>query len=295
MGYDFLSAVNLARFFIDSDDQPRVDFLEDSWYGTPSQFTEMDSSKRFHLEISDAESKIDLNKAQEPFLIQFFETLKKHGIPLKTEPKKLAASILAWRGQTGSQGGPTLGFKHKRAPFETVEELRLIQHITPEDVELLKPFVTAVYGLTLSPQVRVNLNTVHPYILEALISSLTGGDFTKRDLYEKIMKLRDEKQVFWQEDLAMEPFLRKLGLSNSPTEIFLLTQFLSFVTVDSQFFLVHVKSRLPRKESFTLDVVLGPRTFRQVLVSPRGTELAKSPGQIVAVPLEILFWQEGLS
>ncbi|MBI4357927.1 MAG: hypothetical protein HY584_01385, partial [Candidatus Omnitrophica bacterium] len=90
MGYDFLSAVNLARFFIDSDDQPRVDFLEDSWYGTPSQFTEMDFSKRFDLEISDAESKIDLNKAQEPFLIQFFETLKKHGIPLKTEPKKLA-------------------------------------------------------------------------------------------------------------------------------------------------------------------------------------------------------------
>lgn len=300
MNYDFLSAVNLARFLIDSDDEPKVDFKEDNWYGTPPAFKEMDFSERFDLEISDEESKIDLNKAPAVILEKFFDLLKTKGIRLETEPKDLAGSILAWRGQVSARGRPTVGFEQKKGPFESLRELELIQYISPGDAARLRPFVT-VYGAVGGPVMRVNINTVHPYILEALVSSQAGGDFTKRELFQKIEAFRSGKpehtltagikQVFQPSDLNPSAFIQRLGLTNSPTMVQLVSQLMIFLTVDSQYFSVRVRSRLPRKESFVLDAVLGPRVFRPLGVpSAAPASLLGRAGQPVTVPLELLDW-----
>lgn len=304
LNHDFLSAVNLARFAIDSDSEPEVDFRDDVWYGTPEPFKETAFSERFDLEISDEESKMDINKASAPLLEKFFEILKTHGVRLETEPKDLAGSILAWRGQVSSRGRPTIGFEQKRAPFESLRELGLIQYISPHDAELLSPFVT-VYSRAIGPVMRVNLNTVHAYILEALVFSLAGGDFTKRELFGRIEEFRNGenknalvpgvKQVFQSTDLSPSIFIQKLGLNNSPSMLQLVSQLMIFLTVDSQYFSVRVRSHLPHKESFVLNAVLGPRTFKPLgiqSVTPAG-QLSRT-GKPVTVPLEILAWNTGL-
>ena len=187
--YDYLSALNWARFLIESDDEPRVDHRADEWYGHPKQFEDMDFSRRFDLEIEDEESKVNLNRADQRLLLGLFEVLKRHEIHLETDPEDLSGSIVVWRGQTAALGKPTLGFKHKGAPFESVEELRLIQYISPNDVQRLRPFVT-VYGSPQDRTMKVNLNTVHPYVLEALISGLSGGPVPKQVLLESLEKFR---------------------------------------------------------------------------------------------------------
>lgn len=288
--YDFLSAVNLSRFFIESDTAPAIDSESDHWYHSPKEFSKMNFSKRFELEITDEESKINLNQASEPFLIAFFEVLNKSGLKLQTQPRNLVASILAWRGQGASQG-ISLGYKQKRAPFETVGELRLIQFMTPHDFEVLKPFMT-VYSLSLPSQMKVNINTVQPYILEALIKSLSGDDYAKRELFKKIINFRKEKQSFLEQDFNSDAFIQKLELNHSPTMAALLNQFFAFLTVDSQFFSVHVRSLIPKRTSFVLDTVLGPRIFRSTLGLTPSATLTQSGGAVKSLPLEILFWQE---
>jgi len=309
--YDFLSAVNLARFFIESDDEPKVDHSEDEWYGVPKNFGEIDFSDRFDLEIQDEESKASLNDAPERFLIEFVKVLKRNKIEIETDTEDLVGSILAWRGQTAVRGKPTLGFKHKRAPFESVEELRLIQFISARDAQRFKPFVT-VYGQPQERIMKVNLNTVHPYILEALILSLAGGDLPKQTLREAIEKFRStsspidgeehvmSKQVFQQNDLRPQRFIRMLKLPDSVAIEQLVSQLMRHVTVDSKFFSVRVKLRSGKtasraeSRSRTLESVLGPRVFQHRWNTGDASSLtsAKPAGRPVTVPLEILFWRE---
>jgi type II secretory pathway component PulK len=313
--YDFLSAVNLARFFIESDEDPNVDFKGDAWYGAPREFKKMDFSERFDLSIADEGSKIDLNKAQEPFLVKFFEVLKDHDIKLETEPKKLASSILAWRGMVTGPGSPTsLGsqVEQKRRPFESVEELRLIQYISTKDFETLRPFFTAASG-SVGGFFKVNLNTVHPYILEALIlytPSPAAGESLRRSILEKIEGFRgsvnDDPEddqtkgasaalAFGQADLKPQGFIEKLRLGNSIQVVQFVSYFIQyFASVNSEIYSVRVRSRIPKKESFTLNAVLGPRMLQGRLGMP-GINSPASMGKPVTVPLEILSWRESVT
>ena len=311
--YDFLTGVNLARFFIESDQETSVDFMGDDWYGMPKDFVDSDFSKRFDLEISDEESKLDLNRASEPLLLKFFDVLGKNKIKLETDPKDLVGSVLAWRGQTAASGQSTIGFEHKRAPFESTQELYMIQKISPHDVKTLLPFVT-VRGALFGSQMRVNLNTVHPFILEALIYHLSGGEFDKRTLLDQIERFRNidayrsnkqeseldaseaPPQVFRQSDLNPQTMIQKLGLPNSPEMVQLVNQLVSFLTVDSQYFRVRIQSQTSKKNSFVLDAVLGLRPIIRVqsVVSTAGS-LSRAVGQPVTMPLEILSWREGIA
>jgi hypothetical protein len=80
--------------------------------------------------------------------------------------------------------------------------------------------------------------------------------------------------------------------------IYLVNQLFGYATVDSQFFSVRVRSKLPRKESFILDAVIGqryPPTIQANLTAPTGGSLRTPPGRPVILPLEILSWREGIS
>lgn len=320
LSYDYLTAVNLARYFIDSDQDSNVDHPGDVWCGAPRGFKEMEFSKRFGLEITDEESKININIASEPFLINFFDLLKTKKYSLKTNSKKIAGSIIAWRGGSVAQGPSTLGTKQKMGPFESLDELLLIQSIDSEDAEKLKPFLT-VYGMAYGAM-KVNLNTVHRYVLEALISSLSGDASDKKRLFESIEEYRtltansqntaaqDEnatenstsniKQFFNRDDMAnIAQFMVKVGL---PVQLQgpygqmgsvpnLIRQLFYYVKVNSDYFHVEVRSRLPGKESFVLETVLGARVIPRFRVTPIGVSFGQT-GKMVAIPLEILSWQE---
>ncbi len=316
--YDFLTGVNLARFYIDSDPDPRVDSAEDTWFGTPKGFEGTDFSKRFELEIGDEDSKINLNKAQYPLLLKLLEVLVKHGKKFNTKKEDLAASILAWRGMTAPGGKPQTGTELKRAPFESVDELRLIQYISPRDLETIRPYVT-VYGTPYGGLSQININTAHPYVLEAVVFSLSGADSDKRELINRIEEFRNVKskffknetqgstqgstqaaQFFGQADRSYQAMMTKLKIP-TPTQgqmtpmAFLVSQLLASITVDTQYFSVQVRSKVPKRESFTLKAVLGQRYNTQLQWGMSSGSLARPVGQPVNAPLEILAWREGFT
>lgn len=301
------SAVNVASFLVYADDDPDVDSDQDAWYGTPASFETFKISRSVTVTISDEESKINLNKATEAVLENFFKVLKENDVRLKTDPNDLVASIIVWQGKSlkTPRGRTTLGHVHKKAPFESVDELRLIQYITPEDYKVLEPFFT-VFGRANEIQMRVNLNTVHDWILKAVIESLSGGSGSKELFFDRIQLARRGKPgqkegpvriIFAAADLRPQILIEKLGLSNSPEMVAMVSQLVPFLTVDSQFFSVHVETK---KEGG-----VSPRKTTAIL-GRRGVLLSKtSQGNYVSLPrlnnvlnnypYEVLSWSEAVS
>ena len=174
-------------------------------------------------------------------------------------------------------------FKESRDTFESLEELYLVQFAEASDIELLRPYLT-VYGNNVGNVMTVNINTVHPYILEALIATMPGGEHEKAMLRNKIEMFRGQKkngthQVFRQEHLNPEAFLEVLDLPKTIELNSLAIFFVYFVVVDSRVFNVKVISTLPGTVPYHMEAVLGSR-FANGL-----------SGQ----PLEILSWREGIN
>ena len=299
--YRMHSAVNLASYFVSRDDDPETDSALDSWYGKPRDLKNFALSKQIELSIADEESKMNLNKVTPVILQHFFEVLKENNVALKTDPKDIITSIVAWRsGGSTLEGKTTLGFEHKRAPFESVDELRLIQYITPEDMDVLKPFFT-VYGKPFDFSLRVNINTVHDYILKAVIESVPMGDSDRQLLLDRIRLVRKgdpshpEKNppaFFRTSDLQAGTFMQKLLLPNTPEMINATSQLLQFFVADSQYFLVHAETK---QEEFPLVVEGGLGLREPVLVRASRGNYSLQPrlnNALNGYPLEILSWKE---
>ena len=299
--YDFLSALNLARFFIGADENPQFDSKKDAWFGIPTKFRDMAFSEHFELTITDEGSKINLNFATERILLALFSVLKDHDMALETDPKELAANILRWRGTSFRHATGLGGSAFKGAPFESVDELRLIPGIVASDAERLAPFVT-VFGHRKKRNMAVNINTVHPYVLESLVASLPAGSHSKEKFLEHFNKLsqssspsmRDRRKTefaFDVSELTADAMIRKLELPRTLEMRLLLGRLLVFLTVDSRFFLVSVRSKRSRTNNVALRAVLGPD------VSYPKTRLAMSQLGLrtLSTPLEILSWKEGIS
>ncbi len=304
--YSTHSAVNLAAFFINQDEDPQNDWVQDVWYDQTSGFSQFGVSKEFSIHIIDEESKLNLNALTPQnavILEKFFSILKENHIKLETDPKELASGIMNWMGKPTADSKPTIGFEQKKAPFESIDELLLIQKITAQDFEILKPFFT-VYSQNRAGQLKININTAHPWVLRAIVESLTGGDFEKQDLFNRIERYRkgdpkDPKAApplpFMQSDLRVEALIQKLGLSNSVDMVNMMNQFVTlFVTTDSQFFSVHVETK---KKGYVypraVDAVLGFRQPVLVQVSKGVLNLQQRLNNALnGYPYEILYWNE---
>ncbi|MBI4372428.1 MAG: general secretion pathway protein GspK [Candidatus Omnitrophica bacterium] len=297
--YDFLSAVNLARFFITEDEDAGIDSPQDDWYGTPEKFEDSKFAEEFSLEIHDEESKINLNLASERLLISFFEVLKDHDMELESDIKELAANIIRWRGGVSPAGSSKDREKFKQAPFESVDELFLVPEVEASDIEILKPYFT-VYGNSNAKEMRVNINTAHPFILEALITSIPGASVTKRELWQRLEKFlnpsqsedeeaaEDEREIFHGEFLNIDAFMRKLALSDTPIMHYTAGQFLRFVTADSRYFMVSVRTKRQRVGISKVEAVFGaPREDRSMKMA-----LARAGFRLVTTPLEVHSWKE---
>jgi len=93
--------------------------------------------------------------------------------------------------------------------------------------------------------------------------------------------------------LILKGLYDKLGIKKSPSAIRLVSQFLSYAKVDSEFFSVRAKTLTVGKEPYLLEAVIGPR-YSQKFRSSKTRSASDGASQMVTVPLETLFWCEGV-
>ncbi|MCM8776027.1 MAG: general secretion pathway protein GspK, partial [Candidatus Omnitrophica bacterium] len=202
---DFISGLYLAESVILEDPYPHEDSLQDIWYGRMN--LEDAWEERISILISDEESKLDLNAVSEGILKKFLELYGDEVRPLKTDGKDWIKEVMKLR---------------QKERIGSFEELYLLEDIPFEDLEGLRSFLTVYSGFG-----EINLNTAHPLVLKAVVGSLVGDDFAKKDLYSKMMGFRSDKNKdlrsfqeheihdFRREDLAPELFMAKLRLNKT--------------------------------------------------------------------------------
>lgn len=285
------SSVQYARYLIESDEVPDCDYPGDVWYGT-HRLSDWVPGDSLQIEVSDEESKININLASPALLKSLFETLAENGIVLETGPEALASSILQWRGESAFFGSPST-YPSKKAPFESIEELLMIEHITPKDLEAIKPYLT-VYSAKGDRTPRVNLNTAPDAILEALVKSSPGDEFSKKDFLNALLKYLGEaragKQFFFrQKDLVPAEILRRINLSSTLQMVSLANQLLQNLTVDSSYFSVEAYDPLSPDPGIRARAVIGP-TLGRMNVGLQATY--QGPAFFRSDTLEILSWRE---
>ena len=116
-------------------------------------------------------------------------------------PPDLAFAVLDWidpdadlAGVAGAEDGFYLGlarpYRAANQPMLQVEELHRIRGFTPERVERLKPFVTALLGRT-----PVNINTAPEEVLAAILPEIS------RDELRALITARKSKPFRTREDI----------------------------------------------------------------------------------------------
>ncbi len=158
-GY-FRALVELER-----DSTPKIDSYLDPWAHNPEAFQgarlgegsftvsypvpEEDGSEGVVYGVVDEDRKVSINTASQAVLLR---------LPGMTD--EMADSVLDWRGEHRGLG-EGLG-EVKDRPFEVLEELLMVEGMTDEVFQSLRPFIT-VYT-----DGKVNLNTAPREVLEAL-------------------------------------------------------------------------------------------------------------------------------
>jgi hypothetical protein len=290
------SGIQIGRYLIETDPDANEDSPRDPWYGAHSlsPWTEAEGCE---IVIGDEDGKLNINRASADLLRIFFEGLSSRGQVLETDPADLAASIVRWRGETPSFGSAS-SWKHKAQPFETLEELLLVENITPQDFDLIKNYLT-VYGRQGERSPRVNINTASDEVLEAIVRSLASDDFTKDEFFRALSGYRTRQNAsqtplyFSLPDLSTAPLLSKLGLSSTVLMVGLVNQFLQFAGVDSSYFTVRARISDPSYRPAYVSATVGPTGGRAVPFQPAQLTLS-GWAFFRADNLEILNWQEGL-
>ncbi len=155
-----------------------------------------------HWGVVDEEGKINLNRVDEPTLINLLSNVLSLN---DQDATKLARSLLDWRlnGESEPAGfysedyysNLQYPYPKKNAYYETLDELLLVKGLNKEIYDKLIPYVT-IYGSG-----AVNINTASKEVLEAL--------GMKDTLIEKIMAVRrgkDEREGTGDDRIFSKPF-----------------------------------------------------------------------------------------
>lgn len=223
---DFVSALNLLGKKILEDRDPEEDSRQDAWYGEVS--LEEPWKGRVSLNVTDEESRFDINKVPQVLLENLFKILQEHGTVLQGDAQDFSDEILKLRGQ-----GEIL----------SLEELYLSEKIERADVEALRPYLTVYTRIP-----GININTADDLVLEVFIRSLAGDDFARQELLRVLLAYRHggENQtgpgVFSPAEMTPELFMQKMGLSSTVQNNQLVLQFLAAAVTDSHVWNVSLRS-----------------------------------------------------
>ena len=183
---DRLMALYLAKagYFralveIEKDLTPKVDSYLDSWAHNREFFQEArlgegtftvgypvltgDGSEEVVFGVMDEDRKVDVNFASQAVLLR---------LPSMTD--EIADAVLEWRAEHKKLGEKFGEVKDK--PFEVLEDIWLLEGMTPEAYQTLRPFIT-VYT-----DGKVNLNSAPREVLRAL----NMGE----ELVDKVLRFR---------------------------------------------------------------------------------------------------------
>lgn len=289
---DLESAAQYARHLLESDLKKESDSPNDRWYGshTPAGWTD---NENIRVEIQDEESKLNINYASPVIIRRFLSLLKEKGYGLRASAEDLASSITRWRGESAAFGKPST-FPQKNSLYESREELLLIEDMDAEDYKILRPFLT-VYAQPGTRALKININTAHPLLLQALIAELPGDSFAK-DAFSKLLAQYLEQAAkgavpfFSEESLNPGNFSQLCQLPNTAQMTSLVQQFLSYMTVNSQFFQVSAYNTASDIYPSRATAIIGPSTsrlFSQSMGTVAGTGFFRESDI-----MEILQWQE---
>lgn len=138
--------------------------------------------------VVDEESKININTASATVIQSIIEEVL--GLS-QDETRKLTAAILDWRQRGSSEIAGFFSdeyyrnlkfpYAKKDAPYESLQELNLVEKMTPDRFERLSPYLT-VWG-----NGQVNINTASRKVLKAI--GMSEG------LIDKIMEARQGKDA----------------------------------------------------------------------------------------------------
>ena len=117
-----------------------------------------------------------------------------------------------------------------------------MEEMEGEDFEKLKPYVTVSSDVTSFPV--INVNTALPVVLKAIVASIPGDEFRKKEFLERLLEYREgkgeEEKIFRREELEPRLLASKLKLSPTVERIGLLNSLLPYLTTDSTTFHVSI-------------------------------------------------------
>ena len=181
------------------------------------------------------ESKLNLN-ALTPENYEALEFLvMEFGYPEKTA-ETVASSVLDWKDVDGEifnepygtenilSGPPGTGTPAKNAPFDSVNELRMVRGVTPELFRALRPFLTV---FPKEGKLLVNFDTAPEPVLTALAGMYAGpkSNTSVEDAQSLVRKLSDfrngsDNEPATEDDRVID--LRYLALNAKERVVFLL-------------------------------------------------------------------------
>jgi general secretion pathway protein K len=144
-------------------DDPAVDHLQEPWATGQEHGAQVFADVAveggvFTAALVDEGRKLSLNAAAEPAMRQLAASLNIPG----ADAAQIAAAMADWRDEPIGAACEGQEPACHNAPFQTVDELRLVPGMTPESFAALEPYVT-VFGSGL-----VNANTASVQVLDAI-------------------------------------------------------------------------------------------------------------------------------
>ncbi|WP_051235354.1 type II secretion system minor pseudopilin GspK [Marinimicrobium agarilyticum] len=220
-----LAAESIAEFVLseEMDPDPAVDYYEEGWGVT--QDIQLDGVW-VTVAITDAQSYIDLNSlgkdlpddkaitdptrysaAQRRFirLLQTFEDQ----IPLNpAEAAAVVEAIVDWMdtdntpsGFAGAEADYYIGleteYQPANQPFSSVDELRLVRHVSEDLMQLIRPYLVVLPGQG-QATVPMNVNTMPMRLLRTINGE---NDLTPLDPMQVEMLLQDKAQQGFYQDV----------------------------------------------------------------------------------------------
>lgn len=189
-----LGAENLAIFLLEQDENPEVAHLLEPW---------AEEVPPFQIEggwvlaaVEDAQARLNLNdlagrlnpdrahsdprRYSEPQrrFIRLLQTFQEEGLPMnEDEAIAVLEAVVDWMDSDNEPSGFSGAeadyyqsldppYLPANSPFVSVEELRLVRHMTPELMELLRPYL-----VVLPPGQALNVNTVSLRLLRCISGS----------------------------------------------------------------------------------------------------------------------------
>ncbi|WP_040886658.1 type II secretion system minor pseudopilin GspK [Marinobacter santoriniensis] len=236
-GYSIaLGAESFARriltrdFEDDKDDNAMVDSLDEVW-ASNSAILPLDENGVVEVQIDDLGGRFNLNDlvtasgqvdtlAKDRFA-RLLQALGINGISADTLIDWIDANdqtISAYGAEDGQYLMADPGYRAANQPFTSVTELRLVEGMTEEIYQALKPYVAAVPV----SGVGINVNTASGPVLQSLHEKLSESDI------ESVLKKREEQPFENVQDFLALPEFAGLGLTAA--ELTVQTRFFEVVS-----------------------------------------------------------------